>query len=474
MSEPLTDAQKVLRNDTGKRIAVALEALASEVDPSTVIAPEYDETQTYAVGDLVIYRSVLYRLTTAITTPEEWTAAHWTAVTVADELADKYVKPTGGIPKNDLAAGVQESLEKADTALQSVPSTYRTAAAQDVIDSGLTDAINNKMNIFPASIEIVPPENAGHGGYIDFHFNGNSGDYTSRIIEDASGHLNIPGSLSLGLPLPVASGGTGNTTVDTKPTQNSTKMVTSGGVHNAINRIPKQNLLDNWDFGNPVNQRGLNTYQSDRVCFDRWVKDVNSHISKQSHGGYAEITIVSNDPTIDPSSILSTNLSQQIENPYQFSNRTVTLSAMANGPCFLIIVANGAEVLRVASPNTGNVDVFSISAVVPAATNSLVIYVQACGTINTVVDLYAVKLELGSEQTLAHQETDSHGVTKWVLNEIADFSQELLKCQRYFQTFRTEALRPTYGADCRPVMASDEPTTGTITINGVTYYTLEA
>jgi hypothetical protein len=47
-----------------------------------------------------------------------------------------YSKPSGGIPKTDLASDVQTSLGKADTALQSVPSTYRTAAAQDVIDAG--------------------------------------------------------------------------------------------------------------------------------------------------------------------------------------------------------------------------------------------------------------------------------------------------------------------------------------------------
>jgi hypothetical protein len=34
---------------------------------------------------------------------------------------------------------VQTSLGKADTALQSVPSTYRTAAAQDTIDAGKID-----------------------------------------------------------------------------------------------------------------------------------------------------------------------------------------------------------------------------------------------------------------------------------------------------------------------------------------------
>lgn len=52
-----------------------------------------------------------------------------------------YTKPSGGIPKSDLAAAVQDSLGKADTALQSVPSTYRTAAAQDTIDAGKADKI---------------------------------------------------------------------------------------------------------------------------------------------------------------------------------------------------------------------------------------------------------------------------------------------------------------------------------------------
>lgn len=38
---------------------------------------------------------------------------------VTDELADKYEKPSGGIPKADLAAAVQDSLNLADSALQS-------------------------------------------------------------------------------------------------------------------------------------------------------------------------------------------------------------------------------------------------------------------------------------------------------------------------------------------------------------------
>lgn len=53
--------------------------------------------------------------------------------------AGTYSKPSGGIPKTDLASAVQTSLGKADTALQSVPNTYRTAAAQDTIDASKED-----------------------------------------------------------------------------------------------------------------------------------------------------------------------------------------------------------------------------------------------------------------------------------------------------------------------------------------------
>ena len=45
-----------------------------------------------------------------------------------------YKKPASGIPKSDLADDVQTSLAKADSALQSVPDTYRTAEAQNIID----------------------------------------------------------------------------------------------------------------------------------------------------------------------------------------------------------------------------------------------------------------------------------------------------------------------------------------------------
>lgn len=67
------------------------------------------------------------------------------------DVGEAYVKPESGIPKTDLSAGVLASLNKADSALQSVPDTYRTAAAQDVIDGVQDDKINPLYTDFNAS-----------------------------------------------------------------------------------------------------------------------------------------------------------------------------------------------------------------------------------------------------------------------------------------------------------------------------------
>lgn len=56
-------------------------------------------------------------------------------VNVSISQADIYEKPASGIPKSDLADDVQTSLTRADSALQSVPDTYRTAEAQNIIDA---------------------------------------------------------------------------------------------------------------------------------------------------------------------------------------------------------------------------------------------------------------------------------------------------------------------------------------------------
>lgn len=60
--------------------------------------------------------------------------------------------------------------------------------------------INAKTSLYALSIEFSNIDfSAGHGGFIDFHFNGNTADYTSRIIEDAAGQLTLrAGTINIG------------------------------------------------------------------------------------------------------------------------------------------------------------------------------------------------------------------------------------------------------------------------------------
>lgn len=53
------------------------------------LSDAYSSSRTYAVGDLCILGNLLYKCNTAITTPEAWTPAHWTATTLSDEIAAK-------------------------------------------------------------------------------------------------------------------------------------------------------------------------------------------------------------------------------------------------------------------------------------------------------------------------------------------------------------------------------------------------
>lgn len=59
--------------------------------------------------------------------------------------------------------------------------------------SEVNDDIIRGNNISPASIELLPGASAGHGGYIDFHYNNSSADYTSRFLETSSGRVTLNG-----------------------------------------------------------------------------------------------------------------------------------------------------------------------------------------------------------------------------------------------------------------------------------------
>ena len=61
---------------------------------------------------------------------------------------------------------------------------------------------------------------------------------TSGGVYTALNSINAGSQITAGV-LPVARGGTGNSSVDTTPTSGSTKMVTSGGIYTALNAKQK-------------------------------------------------------------------------------------------------------------------------------------------------------------------------------------------------------------------------------------------
>ena len=135
------------------------------------------------------------------------------------------------------------------------------------------------------------------------------------------------------------------------------------------------NLLDNWYFGNPVNQRGASgTISTEGYFFDRW-KLVSGSVTINSGG-----------------IVLNGTIAQVLE---YAAGQTVTAT---------VLTPDG---------------VTDVTPVYDDETKTFTVTTQG-------KTIRAVKLELGTQQTLAHQENGA-----WVLNEIPDYGEQLRRCQRY-------------------------------------------
>lgn len=218
-------------------------------------------------------------------------------------------------------------------------------------------------------------------------------------------------------------------------------------------QLTGRNLLDNWYFANPINQRGLDSYANSSGLYgiDRW-----KILSGLSNFCYVEI----NDGYV---SIVNANTT----------------------PGNYIYVAQYFEhdITPAGVPRT--VSIMDKDGIVRSSTNSNVInwvygdgiyiYQGDAKSLNIRLDagkrldMKAIKLELGASQTIAHQDIAAN----WVLNEIPDYGEQLARCQRYYQIFATQSVRPTNKDDFRPVMRTT-PALSTITIGSTTYYTASA
>lgn len=188
------------------------------------------------------------------------------------------------------------------------------------------------------------------------------------------------------------------------------------------------NLLDNWYFANPVNQRGKTEYTGNGYTIDRWkLEDSQSSVSVTESGLKFDVKNLG---------VVRQLFDEDVRN--YILNKTVTLSALS-------ISGFASKTVKVTPSSTGNVD-----------TEDLVLGEYNIDLYGNISDSYglgfriwcraaeasetfiAFKLELGDTQTLAHKEGDT-----WVLNEIPDYGAELAKCQRY-QEYIGYMIKQTY------------------------------
>lgn len=189
-------------------------------------------------------------------------------------------------------------------------------------------------------------------------------------------------------------------------------------ISEALTKIPttsgggvNPNLLDNWYFGNPVNQRGQTEYSGDKYTVDRWHLTSDGVLTVADEGIRLTSGALFEPLEYELSSFLK---GKTVTYSFFFADNTlVTKSAVIPSTW-----GNWDSLIEI-----GDIQLIGLE-------SGKRIWVRYSSTATAV----AAKLELGDTQTLAHK---NGGV--WVLNEIPDFGEQLRRCQRH-------AFSPLYEA----------------------------
>lgn len=192
----------------------------------------------------------------------------------------------------------------------------------------------------------------------------------------------------------------------------------------AIGAYSNPNLLDNWYFPNPVNQRGQTSYtrgSADRYGIDCWKMMTATPNVTTIGDGYLELS-------------QNALIGQLLEDPYELCDKRVTASTLTTAGLFSFSanVPSKAELSAI----TADLSIGSANITVAGDTLGYIGLMHTKGH-NTMlrlrayeghtVNFIAAKLELGGVQTLAHQDAGGN----WLLNEIPSYAEQVSRCQRY-------------------------------------------
>ena len=171
-----------------------------------------------------------------------------------------------------------------------------------------------------------------------------------------------------------------------------------------------QNLLDNWYFLDPINQVEKTEYTGTGYGIDRWycsmVQVTAEGIRSMERGSYIQ---------------------QRLDGPVKdlLAGREITISCIVNGE-----LCSGTGVYQASLSAQKYLFVSEDIHIVILTDGAILLWFPDGGK-----TIKSAKLELGRQQTLAHREGDV-----WVLNELPNKMEELLKCQRYY--IRARISRP--------------------------------
>ena len=188
------------------------------------------------------------------------------------------------------------------------------------------------------------------------------------------------------------------------------------------------NLLDNWYFADPINQR-KNTKYGKGYTIDRWkisaISNIGLSVQLTSDGILFEKTEAD----------VYGSFNQPLENPGWMTGQTVTFSMLAKGNTdpYMLIYFNGESsgIGTTSMPLTDEWNLYTITKTITRndiTSAQISIGYQKADPVGSTI-IQAAKLEVGPVQTLAHQDKDGN----WVLNDpLPNRALELAKCQRYF------------------------------------------
>lgn len=190
-----------------------------------------------------------------------------------------------------------------------------------------------------------------------------------------------------------------------------------------LGNVVRPNLLDNWYFANPVNQRGQTEYAGAGYTIDRWRTT-----------GAGMVVLVEDDGITVKNTGTAVGYFSQVKEPMEVGGYAASLNVLSVSGAVDAILRNHDTWDYQGTLTISGVGVSRSVLTVKDAWKSYRQWFEIRLAAGASVKLKAAKLELGSTQTLAHQETvvvDGEEKLVWVLNEIPDYGEELRKCQRY-------------------------------------------